>query len=97
MGVGTGHPLLFQLRQRVDDAILASNHACEMRDFVPHVTLGRCQGLMRGSLRDFINRSRNDETGPVFSVSEFTLFQSLRAPDGSRYIPLENFPLRNEG
>ena len=95
MGVGTGHPLLFQLRQRVDDAILASNHSCEMRDFVPHITLGRCSGLKRGSLRDFLNRSRTDESGPIFSVSGFYLFESLRTPSGSRYIPVESFPLRS--
>jgi len=96
MDVGSGHPLLFQLRQRVDDAILASSHCCEMRDFVPHITVGRCSGVKRGSLRDFLNRSRSDENGPIFNVSQFALFQSLRTPDGSRYIPAESFPLRSD-
>ena len=96
MGLGTGHPLLFQLRQRVDDAILASNHPCEMRDFVPHVTLGRCSGLRHDSLRDFLNRSRTDEPGPIFNVSAFYLFESLRTSGGIRYIPVESFPFRRD-
>ena len=95
-GVGTGHPLLFQLRQRVDDAILAANHPCEMRDFVPHITLGRCSGLKRASFRDFLNRSKNEEPGPIFKVSKFCLFESARSPDGSRYIPIKCFPLRTD-
>ncbi len=96
MGVGTGHPLLFQLRQQVDDAILASNHSCEMRDFVPHVTLGRCSGLRRGSLRDFLNRSRTDELDPIFGVPAFYLFESLRTSGGIRYISVESYPLRSD-
>ncbi|MBS0664669.1 MAG: RNA 2',3'-cyclic phosphodiesterase [Verrucomicrobia bacterium] len=32
-GLGHAHPLLFQLRQRVDDALLAVNVAAELRPF----------------------------------------------------------------
>ena len=41
-GVGSGHPRLFQLRQRVDDALLATGLPIDVRMFHPHVTLARC-------------------------------------------------------
>src|SRR6186713_2403516 len=40
-GAGSGHPRLFQLRQRIDDALLATGLPIDVRSFIPHVTLAR--------------------------------------------------------
>lgn len=92
LGLDTGHPLLFQLRQRIDDAVLAAGIECEMRDFVPHITIGRCSVVSAQSIRTLF-RSKTAMDGPLFSVCEFTLFESRRAPTGSCYLPVESFPL----
>jgi len=92
IGLGTGHPLLFQLRQRIDDAVLRAGIHCEMRDFVPHITLGRCPTGNASEIKALISRSTT-EHGPIFSVPKFSLFESRRVPQGSRYLEIESFPL----
>lgn len=93
IGLGTGHPLLFQLRQQIDDAVLRTGIHCEMRDFVPHITLGRCPSGNAAEVKTLTSRIKTDH-GPIFSVPEFSLFESRRHPQGSRYLELESFPLK---
>jgi len=42
VGVGSGHPRLHQLRQRIDDALLTTGLEVDLRTFHPHITVGRC-------------------------------------------------------
>lgn len=93
VGLGTGHPLLFQLRQKIDDTILRAGIDCEMRDFVPHITLGRCPSGNASEVKTLVTRT-NLEHGPIFSVQHFSLFESRRHLRGSRYLELESFPLK---
>ncbi|MDQ8201776.1 RNA 2',3'-cyclic phosphodiesterase [Pelagicoccus sp. SDUM812003] len=93
IGVGSAHPLLFQLRQRIDDAVLKAGIDCEMRDFVPHVTLGRCSSVSRASLRDLKKRVESADS-PVFAVKTFSLFESRPSPIGSRYEIVDAWDLR---
>jgi len=93
VGLGTGHPLLFQLRQQIDDAVIGAGIECEMRDFIPHITIGRCATCSREAIKALSSNTKV-KNGPVFSVQEFSLYESRRGPDKSRYIEIESYPLR---
>ncbi|MFI5336554.1 MAG: RNA 2',3'-cyclic phosphodiesterase, partial [Opitutales bacterium] len=41
VGVGQGHPRLFQLRKQVDEALLSVDPGLDVHSFHPHFTLGR--------------------------------------------------------
>lgn len=45
IGVGSGHPHLFQLHKRVQEALLATGLEPDLRSFHPHVTLARCRDV----------------------------------------------------
>lgn len=93
LGVGSGHPNLFQLRQQMDDRLLQLGIPCELREFLPHVTVARIRPGGEGSGRS-LARALAAFDGPVFSVDRFTLFESQREIGGLRYEPVEHFDLR---
>lgn len=74
-GLGNAHPRLFQLRQRVDDALLSAGWLGELRSFEPHITIGRAVGGDRASIDAWLHRHRAFE-GPPFRVSTFELVAS---------------------
>lgn len=88
-GVGEGHPRLHQLRQRVDDAILATGLTdLDVRTFHPHFTLARCGPTgVPGAVAGFLKKHRDFE-GPVFRVDSFTLYRSTPGPGGAVHVPL---------
>ena len=57
LGVGQGHPHLFQLHKRVTDAALAAGIEPDLRPWHPHFTLARCQDVSAQSLRPFLRRT----------------------------------------
>jgi 2'-5' RNA ligase len=78
-GVGSGHPHLHALRQRVDDALLAAGVPLDLPPFHPHLTLARVRTAAPGSVAEFVKRHR-DFVGPAWQVTEFALVESeLRA------------------
>lgn len=91
-GVGTAHPRLHQLRQRVDDAILASGLSPDMRSFHPHFTLARCAEAAPAAVQGFLRR-RRDHGGPSFLVDRFHLYESVLHPEGAEHRVLESFSL----
>jgi len=88
-GVGNGHPRLHQLRQRVDDALLAAGLAdLDVKVFHPHFTLGRCSpGGSPGAVAAFLKRHRDFEA-PAFRVDAFTLYASRLAAGGAVHTSL---------
>ncbi len=94
IGVGHGHPHLFQLRQRVDDALLAAGlTGLDVRTFHPHFTLARCsRGLSTGGVNQWLHDLR-DYAGPLFRVDAFVLYQSDLRPGGAVHTPLLRVPL----
>lgn len=94
VGVGQGHPRLFQLRQRVDDALLASGlTALDVRRFEPHFTLGRCgQEVNHAEVARFLREQRGFEA-PPFRVTAFTLYRSELHPGGAVHTPVRRVEL----
>ena len=91
-GVENAHPRLHQLRQRVDDAILAAGLSPDMRSFHPHFTLARCGSARPGAVREFLHR-HTEFQGPSFNVVRFHLFESRLLPEGAEHTILETFSL----
>jgi 2'-5' RNA ligase len=92
-GTGTGHPRLFQLRQRLDDALLATGLPLDVRTFHPHVTLGRCAEDPGPALAKWL-RTHGAFTAPPFRAAAFDLFASELKPMDAIHTLLERFPLR---
>ena len=91
-GVGRGHPHLHQLRQRVDDAILALGLEADLKSFVPHFTLARLGPVKPAAVAQWLHRWRDFEA-PPFRVERFRLFASELHPSGAVHVRLEEFPL----
>jgi 2'-5' RNA ligase len=92
VGLELAHPRLHQLRQRVDDTILAAGLAPDMRSFHPHFTLARCAGATPGAVRDFVHTHATFQ-GPTFVADRFHLFESRLLPDGAEHTIIETFSL----
>jgi RNA 2',3'-cyclic 3'-phosphodiesterase len=75
IGVGEGHPHLFQLHKRVQEAALAVGIEPELRPWHPHFTLARCRNVAGGTLRKFLKSNAELEAG-MFPVEAFHLYCS---------------------
>lgn len=84
IGVGHGHPHLFQLHKRVTDAALAAGLEPELRTWHPHITLARCQNVSAQSLHPFV-RAQADFDGGLARIDSFQLTSSRLGADGSVY------------
>lgn len=92
-GLGNAHTRLFQLRQRVDDALLAVALELDIRHFHPHFTIARLkENLDEKALARFLRRHATFEA-PPFRVNEFQLYASELAATGSTYTVVRRFPL----
>ena len=92
IAVGAGHPRLFQLRQRVDDALLAAGLQLELRTFHPHVTLARCAENSATAVAQWMHEHR-EASAPPFRVDAFDLFSSELQPSGAVHTLRHHFPL----
>ena len=81
IGVGKGHPHLFQLHKRVQDAALAVGLEADLRPWHPHITLARCHGAHGGVLRKFLKSNAELDAG-MFRVDAFHLYCSELTPAG---------------
>jgi len=81
IGVGAGHPHLFQLYKRVQEASFQSGLEPEERPFHPHVTLARCRDVPEGALRKFLKSNADLDLG-MFRVEAFHLYSSELTPAG---------------
>ncbi len=81
IGVGRGHPHLFQLHKRVQEAALGAGLEPELRSFHPHVTLARCQRISPQSVRKFL-KTNVDLDGGMIRVDSFHLYSSKLTPAG---------------
>jgi 2'-5' RNA ligase len=84
IGVGTGHPHLFQLHKRVQEAVLAAGLEPDLRSFHPHFTLARCRGVSPQTVRPFLKSHAVFDAG-LIHVESFQLTSSALTPAGSVY------------
>lgn len=92
IGVGSGHPRLFQLRQRIDDAVLAAGIPLDVRTFHPHVTLARVTAAGAKPIAHWLH-ARREFAAPPFRVEAFELYASELLPGGAVHTLKERFPL----
>jgi 2'-5' RNA ligase len=84
IGVGTGHPHLFQLHKRVQEAVLAAGLEPDLRAFHPHVTLARCRDVSPQTIRPFL-KTHDDFDAGMIHVESFCLKSSELGAAGSVY------------
>lgn len=92
IGVGSGHPRLFQLRQRLDDALLAAGLQLDVRTFHPHVTLARMTENASPAVAHWLHAHR-DLTAPPFRVESFDLYASELRSTGAVHTLKHRFAL----
>lgn len=81
IGVGRGHPHLFQLHKRVQEAALAVGLYADLRPWHPHITLARCRDVSGGVLPKFLKANADLDAG-MFRVEGFHLYCSQLTPTG---------------
>ncbi len=84
LGVGRGHPHLFQLHKSVTDAALGAGLQPDLRPWHPHLTLARCQDVARSSIQRFLRENADYDAGLVL-IDSFQLNSSRPTPAGSFY------------
>lgn len=93
VGTGRGHPRLHQLRQRLDDALLAAGvPELDVRTFHAHVTVARCAATAAPALIRCMHRHEN-YTAPPFRVDAFDLCASELHPAGAVHTLVQRFAL----
>jgi RNA 2',3'-cyclic 3'-phosphodiesterase len=81
IGVGTGHPHLFQLYKRVQEAAFQCGLKLEERPFHPHITIARCRDVSEGAVRRFFKSKADVDLG-MTRVEAFYLYSSKLTPSG---------------
>jgi len=81
IGVGSGHPHLFQIHKRVQEAALAAGLEPELRPFHPHITLARCRDVSPQIIRKFLKLNVYVDLGMI-RVDSFHLYSSKLTPAG---------------
>jgi RNA 2',3'-cyclic 3'-phosphodiesterase len=81
IGVGKGHPHLFQIYKRVQEAALAVGLEPELRPWHPHITIARCRDVSAQTLRKFLRSNAVFDAG-LIRVDAFHLYSSKLTPAG---------------
>jgi RNA 2',3'-cyclic 3'-phosphodiesterase len=81
IGVGKGHPHLFQVHKRVYEAALAAGLEPELRPWHPHITIARCRDAAPQSVRNFLKANADFDAGMI-RVEAFHLYSSKLTPAG---------------
>ena len=84
VGVGSGHPHLFQLHKRVHEAAIRAGLEPELRSFHPHITVARCRDVSVESVRPFLRAHASFDAGMIH-VESFCLNSSQLTSAGSVY------------
>jgi 2'-5' RNA ligase len=83
-GVGDGHPQLFHIYKRVQEAALGAGLHPDLRAFHPHITFARCKDVSAESVRPFLKANAEFDAG-LIRVESFVLYSSVPGPLGSAY------------
>lgn len=91
-GLSSGHPRLFQLHKRIDDALFGIGIEPEKRIYHPHITIARVNHAADELVRQFIKRHHDFGAAP-FRVEAFHLLQSEVEEGKRRYRVERTWPL----
>lgn len=83
-GVGKGHPQLFHVYKKVQEAALGAGLQPELRAWHPHITFARCREVSPEAIRPFLKENAEFDAGLV-RVESFSLYSSIPGPIGSAY------------
>jgi 2'-5' RNA ligase len=83
-GVGTGHPQLYHVYKRVQEAALGAGLEPDLRSFHPHITFARCRDVSAEAARAFLKQNADFDAGMV-RVESIALYSSIPGPLGSAY------------
>jgi RNA 2',3'-cyclic 3'-phosphodiesterase len=83
-GVGGGHPQLFHVYKKVQEAALGAGLQPELRAWHPHITFARCRDVSAETVRPFLKENADFDAGMI-RVESFTLYSSIPGPLGSAY------------
>ena len=93
-GVGRAHTRLYQLRKRVDEALLGVDLTLDVHHFQPHFTLARLESGPDSRALARLLESRDTFEAPPFRVEDFHLLASEQHPgESTRYRRVRTFPL----
>jgi 2'-5' RNA ligase len=81
-GVGKGHPHLFLLHRRIQDAALHAGLEPDLKPFHPHITIARAKSVSRQAVQPFIRQYAEADLG-LFEVTGFALYSSVLSPLGA--------------
>jgi 2'-5' RNA ligase len=82
--VGKGHPQLFHVYKRVQEAALGAGLEPDLRTWHPHITFARCRDVPAQALRPFLTEHADFDAG-LARVETFSLYSSVPGPSGSAY------------
>lgn len=91
-GLGNGHPRLFQLHKRIEDALFAIGIEPEKRIYHPHVTVARVNQAAEETVRQYIKRHQDFGAAP-FKVEAFHLMRSEVLEGKRSYAVEKTWPL----
>lgn len=94
-GVGNGHPRLFQLQKRIDDALFNIGIEPEKRRYQPHLTLARVNRASQETVRQYLKRHDAFEA-PPFRVKQFHLYRSEIEEGHWRHVAEHTWDLQDE-
>jgi 2'-5' RNA ligase len=83
-GVGNGHPQLFHVYKKVQEAALGAGLDPDLRRWTPHMTFARCRDVSAEAARAFLKEHADFDAGMV-RVDSFALYSSVPGPLGSAY------------
>ncbi|MGH8100758.1 MAG: RNA 2',3'-cyclic phosphodiesterase [Chthoniobacterales bacterium] len=81
IGVGAGHPHLFQVHKRVQESAFQCGLEPELRPFHAHITLARCRDVHEGAVQKFL-KANADLDVEMVRVESFHLYSSELTPAG---------------
>ncbi|MDQ6621873.1 MAG: RNA 2',3'-cyclic phosphodiesterase [Verrucomicrobiota bacterium] len=83
-GIGKGHPQLFHVYQRVQEAALATELEPDLRAWHPHITIARGREVAPHVVQPFLKKHADFDAGLV-PIESFALYSSRPGPLGSAY------------
>jgi RNA 2',3'-cyclic 3'-phosphodiesterase len=87
------HEALAQLHRKIDQALVRIGLAPEGRAYLPHITLARLNA--GAGTTDRFLAEHAGLSSPLFTISQFLLYESHLGHGGARYEAVARYPLQD--